>query len=275
MKRLLTAAIAVPLALVAVFRLPTWGFFLLVAVLIEIGVLEFVRLARRAAPRIPLGVLPLAVPLAAVVGCLSLLGWSNGALGWDPMIAVAAAVPIGFGALALFSRAPLAEAVSGLGMLAFGLPYFAVPIASLCHLQGRDPWLLLLLLAIVWLGDSAAYYLGSRWGRRRLAPVVSPNKSWEGAAAGLAASLLAAAGWSLLRLGALSAAILVLAALTAVAAQVGDLVESMIKRVAGAKDSGGLFPGHGGVLDRMDALLFAAPVWHLGLWAMGWLEPVQ
>ncbi len=272
MKRLLTAAVTVPLALVAVFRLPSPWFFVLVTLLIGAAVVEFVRLARRAAPRVPVAVLPWVVPVAALAASPGVLGWHPQALGWDPMIAMAALVPLGFGALALFSRAPLAEAVSGLGLLSFGLPYFAVPIASLCHLQRSDPWLLLLLLAIVWLGDSAAYYLGTRFGRHKLAPVVSPNKSWQGAAAGLAASVLAAVAWGWWRLGAPSASLVLLAAVTAVAAQIGDLVESMIKRAAGVKDSGTLFPGHGGALDRLDALLFAAPVWHLGLRLLRWLE---
>jgi phosphatidate cytidylyltransferase len=187
------------------------------------------------------------------------------------MLAAAAVVPLAFGTLALLSRSPLEAALRDLGLLAFGLPYFALPIISLTHLQGRDPWLLLLLLAIVWLGDGSAYYVGTWWGRHKLAPVVSPNKSWEGAVAGLLASLAAAIVWSLWRLGSIDLTLVALAAVTAVAAQLGDLVESMFKRVAGVKDSGNLLPGHGGLLDRVDALLFAAPVWHLGLRLCGLL----
>ena len=111
--------------------------------------------------------------------------------------------------------------------------------------------------------------MGSRFGRHKMAPVISPKKSWEGAAAGFAIALIAAAVWSVARHGALRPGILALAALTAVAAQIGDLVESMIKRGAGVKDSGRVLPGHGGVLDRMDALLFAAPVLLLGVWLLG------
>jgi phosphatidate cytidylyltransferase len=129
---------------------------------------------------------------------------------------------------------------------------------------------LVLLLAIVWLGDTAAYAVGSRWGRRRLAPVLSPKKTWEGAAAGLAASLAGAAAWCGWRLGEPSAAVVAIGLVTAVAAQAGDLVESMLKRAAGVKDSGQLLPGHGGVLDRLDALLLAAPALLLGLWLIGY-----
>jgi phosphatidate cytidylyltransferase len=269
MKRLLTAAVGIPLALAAVFRLPPLGFFVLIVLLLELGVLEYARLGRRIAPGAPLPGLLAAVPLAAFAGCLEPLGRPTPELGWEAMLAVAAAVPLGFGVLILAWRLPARAAVSGLGLLAFGLPYFAVPIVSLCHLQRRDPGLLLLLLAIVWFGDSAAYYLGSRWGRRKLAPVMSPNKSWEGAVAGLLASALAAVAWSLWRQGGVDTTLLALTAVTAVAAQLGDLVESALKRAAEVKDSGDLLPGHGGVLDRMDALLFAAPVWYLGLRFLG------
>lgn len=118
-------------------------------------------------------------------------------------------------------------------------------------------------LAVTWLTDTAAYFAGLRWGRRRLAPVLSPNKSVEGAVAGLAAGALAGAatapwlGWSAV-LG------VAVGGLVSAAAQLGDLWESAIKRAAGVKDSGRLLPGHGGVLDRFDALLFALPAaYHL------------
>ena len=168
----------------------------------------------------------------------------------------------------LFSRTPLEEAIPALGILCFGIPYFAVPIASLYALKRLDPWLVFLLMAIVWLGDTAAFYVGSKIGRHKLAPVISPKKSWEGAAAGFITSVAAAGVWSVCRLGRLDVALLGVAALTALAAQVGDLVESMIKRGAGVKDSGTVLPGHGGVLDRMDAMLFAAPVLLIGFWLL-------
>jgi len=127
----------------------------------------------------------------------------------------------------------------------------------------------LALLAIVWIGDTAAWAVGSAIGRHKLAPVVSPGKSWEGAGAGLVGGLFAMGVWSLLRLGELRLDLLVLAALTAVAAQLGDLLESVIKRGAGMKDSSSLLPGHGGFFDRMDALLLATPVYVAGLQTLG------
>ena len=173
---------------------------------------------------------------------------------------------VGLGTVLLFSRTPLEETLPALGILGFGIPYFALPIAALHRLQEIDPWVVFLLMAIVWLGDTAAYYVGSRMGRHTMAPTISPKKSWEGAAAGFITGLVAAAVWSALRLDSIDPLVLAVAALTAVAAQIGDLVESMIKRGAGVKDSGTVLPGHGGVLDRLDAMLFAAPVLLFSLW---------
>jgi phosphatidate cytidylyltransferase len=275
MKRLLTALVAVPLALAAVFRLPALGFFLVIVLLVEAAVLEYARMGRQTASGVPLTALMVAVPLVALAACGEALGLSVRGPGADVMLGAAALVPLGFGTLALFSRAPLAAALSGLGLLAFGLPYFALPIISLTLVKVGDPWLLLLMLVIVWVGDTAAFYFGTRWGRRKLAPVISPNKSREGAVAGLLGSLLAAVAWSLWRQGSIDPAMLSLAAITAMAAQVGDLVESLIKRGAGVKDSGSLLPGHGGVFDRIDALLFAAPVWYFGLRFFGLLAPLS
>jgi phosphatidate cytidylyltransferase len=177
---------------------------------------------------------------------------------------------IGVSCLALLGRTPVRESLPALGAFSFGIPYVALPIAALCHLQRRDPWLVFLLVAIVWLGDSAAYYAGSQFGKHKMAPVVSPNKSWEGAIASQLVSAIATAVWSYFYLGRIDLAVVTLGLVVNFAAQLGDLVESMLKRGAGIKDSGNVLPGHGGMLDRADALLFAAPVLWLGLW---WLGP--
>jgi len=272
MQRLLTAAVATPLALLALFYLPPAGWFALIALFLEFAVWEYLVIVRPQAPHAPLKALLLFVPLAALAMSAAMIpngGPSAGGLDAETYLLIAATlVSVGLGSLVLFSRTPLEEAIPALGILCFGIPYFAVPIASLYALKRLDPWLVFLLMAIVWLGDTAAYYVGSKIGRHKLAPVISPKKSWEGAAAGFAASLLAAGVWSVYRLDRLDWALLGVAALTALAAQVGDLVESMIKRGAGVKDSGNVLPGHGGVLDRMDAMLFAAPVLLIGFWLL-------
>ena len=269
MKRVFTAAVGAPLALAAIFWLPGEWFFLVTLALFLGGAMELVRLSRHHAPERPLWSLLILVPAAAVAMGPWPLRLPEGSPAQAGLLLAAAAVSVGLGTLVLATRTPTDQAVATLGVLAYAVPYLSLPVASLYHLQRIGPWVFLALLAIVWLGDTAAFYCGSRWGRHKMAPVVSPNKSWEGAVAGLVVAVLATAAWSWWRLDRLSWPLIALGAVTAVAAQIGDLVESLIKRGAGVKDSGNLFPGHGGVLDRMDALMFAAPVWLLGLWLVG------
>lgn len=275
MKRLLTAAIGTPLALLALFLLPAWGFFVFVLAMSMVALFEYVTIARPKAPESPLWILYLLVPLVAVILCLppELLRWGNAGSGASLLLAAALA-SVGIGTAILWGRTPIEETFPALGILGFGIPYFALPAASFYFLKKMDPWLVFLLWAIVWLGDTAAYYAGSRFGKHKMAPVISPKKSWEGAAASFATGLASAAVWSWFRLGHFEPALLVVAAATAVAAMNGDLVESMMKRSSGIKDSGHILPGHGGFLDRLDATLFAAPVFLLGLWLMA-IEPAS
>lgn len=269
MKRLLTALVGIPVVLLAVFRLPGGWFLLGVVALLEIAVLEYIKIGEHWAPGGILRSLLVLVPAASFLMAGGLLpsefGGLDGALLWLALVLIT----VGSGALSISARAPIDQGAASIGLLAFGIPYFALPAASLCRLQVFDPWVLVLLLAIVWLGDSGAYYIGKTWGRHKLAPRVSPNKTWEGSIAGTAAGLLAAAVWSYWRLGAVDGWILLVAGLVSIAAQIGDLVESLLKRGAGVKDSGQILPGHGGMLDRMDALLFAAPVMWLGVELLG------
>ncbi|HKI04990.1 MAG TPA: phosphatidate cytidylyltransferase [Thermoanaerobaculia bacterium] len=268
MKRLLTAAIAAPLALAAVFLLPGWWFFVFMAAIIDWAAFEYLAIVRPRAPRAPLRLLLLLAPLAAFALSFALSESAGLPVLRLHLLAGSLALSVGLGTLLLFSRTPLEETIPALGILGFGIPYFALPIACSHLLQQLDPWVVLLLLAIVWLGDTAAYYVGSRIGRHKLSPVVSPKKSWEGAAASFAIAMIAAVLWCHFRLHRLDPGLLAAAGLTAVAAQVGDLVESMIKRGSGVKDSGQVLPGHGGVLDRMDALMFASPVFLFALWLL-------
>jgi phosphatidate cytidylyltransferase len=140
---------------------------------------------------------------------------------------------------------------------------------ALAWLHSQDPlgprWALY-ALALVWAADSGAYFAGSRFGRRKLAPRISPGKSWEGVAGGVAGSmLLGALAFPLLGLGWTSLpALLLLTVLTAGISVVGDLFESLMKRHSGLKDSGAVLPGHGGLMDRLDSLLAALPVFAVG-----------
>jgi len=180
--------------------------------------------------------------------------------------------------------ADLRTAFPGAAASAFAIVYVALPFALLAQL--RQQWagaiLIIYLLIVVWAGDTAAYYAGRLFGRHKLAPRISPGKTWEGTIASFIVSV-AVGTWFFSSAKGVSLALfrahlidqgqgffapqppdlltlLILSGLINIAAQLGDLVESLIKRGAGVKDSGALLPGHGGMLDRVDALLFAAPV---------------
>jgi len=265
-RRLLTAAVAVPLALLATFKLPNWAFFVFMLLVFVPCSIEYVQLLKVHAPDAPLWIVPFAVPLFAAA-----LFWAfaahQRALPIDAWaLAAVLLATAGVGTLLLLGRTPPAQAAAAMGIVGFGVPYFAAPVAVAVVMQRLDPWLLFLLYAIVWLGDTAAFYFGSAWGKHKMAPMVSPNKSWEGAIAGFLTGIVATALWSWWRLGGMHWPLLAVAAVTAIAAQLGDLFESLLKRGAKVKDSGSLIPGHGGFFDRMDAMLFAGPVMLGGLW---------
>ncbi len=156
-----------------------------------------------------------------------------------------------------------------LGLLVLLGPWLAVVRLHALIPHGR--LLVLFLLVLIWVADSLAYLAGHRWGRARLAPTVSPGKTWVGTYAGLAGAALLGfvLGWGMgLQWGQLAAAV-VLCGVTAAVSVVGDLLESLLKRRRGLKDSGRLLPGHGGILDRIDSLTAAAPVFVLGIL---WME---
>jgi len=272
-KRELAGAVAIPIVLVILFKGPAILFNGLVAVVALGAVWEFYRIAEKTGH-----------PVAKTVGLAgSALLLGGAALLWGPfrfetpagdLVQVAvktrpsfwfvAALTIVFlAAIApMASRVPPASALAGAASTIFGIVSIALPATAMCLLRGRSPRAVLMLLLIVWVCDSAAYYFGRMFGRRPLAPVVSPKKTWEGTIGGLVAATLfgAAAGtwWFLPELGPVRGALA--GALASTAGQIGDLVESLWKRGAGVKDSGTFLPGHGGFYDRIDSLLFAAPV---------------
>ncbi len=268
-QRLIFGLIAAPLCLVAVFLLPSVVIFGLLAILLTATANEFVRIARHWAPSAPLGWLLLWVPLAGTLlyGAFRFYPQSGKVSLW--LVVAAHGVTLAAALVGLSPRTKVEEAALAIGLAAFAVPYFAVPLACLGALQWQDPWLVAALLAIVWLSDTMAFYVGSKIGRHKMSPRISPNKSWEGAAGGFLAAMGATAVWSMWRLDRLDGGLLSVAAATAVVAQVGDLVESLFKRGAGVKDSSQLIPGHGGLYDRLDALLLATPVFLAGLWLIG------
>ena len=275
MKRVLTAAVLIPVVLVLVFLGPRWQwlFALAVASVAVLAAWEYMALTERCGaspPRIP------------VVIALLLLFAAN--FQWpEDTPAVFGLLGLGILVYCTSFRAVagvMADAAASIFCLLYtGLTLIAVPTL---RAQPNGASLVTFLLCVIWAGDSAAFFVGRAWGRHKLAPKLSPGKSWEGAVGSVAGGLLAAA--ALLSLAGLEqrsdllATVLqkwdlapltypdeqwywlVLAFVVNVAGQVGDLAESALKRSANVKDSGSLVPGHGGVLDRIDALLLAAPV---------------
>jgi phosphatidate cytidylyltransferase len=176
---------------------------------------------------------------------------------------------LGVAALTLFTKRPIVEALPAAGISASGLLLVAFPLTFTVRLHGFSadgPKLLMFALVITWVGDTSAYFAGRALGKHRMAPVLSPNKTWEGTVASLLGALLVGvvfAKWLTVPLPHL----LGMAAVGNAAGQAGDLLESAYKRSAGVKDSGSLLPGHGGVLDRIDALILAIPVvWYYWIW---------
>lgn len=254
-ERVVTAAVLAPLALVAAVHLSTPWVGLVAAAIVLAAAWEWASLCALRGAVARLGYVALVAAAVAFGARAPGLVVVIAAAGW------LAAVPW----LVWLERAdPPPPWPSPALRLAIGVPTLAGGWAGLVVVHAAPPagaWLLLLLVA-VWTADSAAYFAGRRWGRRRLAPRLSPGKTVTGAAAGVAAGAAVAVPWALaLQAGPRRVMLIALATLLAVAfSVVGDLTESVLKRAGGAKDSGHLLPGHGGVLDRIDSLLAAAPL---------------
>ncbi len=266
MKRILTAVILIPLVLVLILWGPLWLQMIAAWVIAELALYEYLALTDGSGTRSPrwLVLICCAVLFAAAYWLPAFL---------LPAFGISALVLLGSCSL----RSPLDRVLGDTTAGFFGLMYVAFPLilAPLITTQENGTAQLLFLLIVVWAGDITALYVGRSIGRHPMAPVLSPKKTWEGAAGSMAGSILA--GLAVVALGdnlyRHSIALLLyiqpwwywvgMSILLNIAAQLGDLLESAIKRGAGIKDSGSILPGHGGVLDRIDALLFAAPV----LWA--------
>lgn len=271
-QRILTGVAIGAVVIAAIFAAPPAGFFVLCLVICTWAAAELVGIWRHWTPRAPLFVLLPVIPLLA---CL--LAWLDGREEGHALatLAVPSGVVLVVTVAVFWGRTPIEEGAVAVAFLVFGAFYFALPAVAVYHLHRTDPWLVLLFVALVGGGDTAAYFIGSWIGRHRMAPRVSPKKSWEGSIAGVLAAVLIAAAWCEYRLGRVPPEWLLLAAATQVVAQLGDLVESLFKRGAGVKDSSQLLPGHGGIYDRVDAVLLAAPVFVVGLWALGLTEALE
>jgi len=266
LKREAAAAVVIPIVLAILFFTPPVVFDLLVAAVALAALWEFYRLAEKMGHPVAKTVgmfaglfcIPLALFLHTsdiyILDVYFLAGraWIGAGILFAFLSAVAP----------LFAGVPPSAALGGSASTLFGVFLIALPATTMCSLRGFSPRAVLFLFLIVWGCDSFAYYTGKNFGRRKLAPVVSPNKTWEGTIGGFVGATLigAAAGtWGVLpELGPVRGALA--GALASSAGQIGDLVESLWKRGAGVKDSGVFLPGHGGFYDRIDSLLFAGPV---------------
>jgi phosphatidate cytidylyltransferase len=276
--REVAAFVAIPIVLAVLFFLPPVAFNLLGAIVTLAALWEFYRLAEKTGHPVAKMV---GLAAAAAVLLYGATAWTNVgipyfvsrwsvAVGPVDVLAGAIAATFAISLAPLLGRVPPPLALAGAASTLFGVAAIALPSVTLSYL--RSPLgdvradlgsrAVLLLFLLVWGCDSAAYYGGRRFGRRKLAPVVSPNKTVEGALFGFlgGAAVGALAGTWLIfpELGTFRG--LLAGALATTAGQAGDLVESLWKRGAGVKDSGAFLPGHGGFYDRVDSLLFAGPV---------------
>ena len=265
-QRLLTVAVILPPFLLALFSAPPWLWALLIGAVALQAAYEWSRLTQ-------MNHVASALFMATL---LALIGW---------IFTVDKAAPgsfmaseqgnILYGAAALFwvvcvpmwlwrgwrLRSPWLAGLSGVLLL--------VPLWHALFVLQPTPWKLIGLMSIVWMADTAAYTFGRLFGRRKLAPTISPAKTWEGATGAALMVLLYVYGLTTVFPGAFAALVpmLGISAMMLLLSIEGDLLESWVKRVAGVKDSGTLLPGHGGILDRIDALTGALP---LGLFALVW-----
>lgn len=293
LKRIATAFVLIPIVLVLILRAPIWVLSIVAGAVALLTIHEFLKLIEF------YGVKPLRTLTYIFVAIFfALLAFNFG--NEKPLLSTAVFVYcLGFAAaiapFIFLTRAMRNESLSAgypaAAASVFAFTYVALPMGMLVQLrqQWAGAFYLLYLLLVVWAGDIFAYFVGKSIGRHLMAPRISPKKTWEGAAASVIASV--AVGWllfnyslpvssALLRAGLIErrdglfglerpsmVPIIILTIILNVAAQLGDLVESLIKRGANVKDSGGILPGHGGMLDRIDALLFAAPVlWYYAAW---------
>lgn len=268
-QRLLTIAILLPLFVWGILALSTQYFAIAIAFIVLLGAWEWARLMGLRTDVMRIGW------IALVLGAMLLTAWLSTLPGMRHTIMTGAVLwwfvallwirRFGHNPATASVRFPHQPLLGMLGIIVLVPPWLALVILHGSALPGAA--FVLLLMLLVWGADSGAYIAGRLWGSRLLAPRVSPGKTWEGVCGALAVTAAIAVGAGLwFGLGWMDHVSLVLLALvTVLFSIVGDLFESMVKRLAGVKDSGHLLPGHGGVLDRIDSMTAAAPVFVLGL----------
>lgn len=295
MKRIATAIVLIPIVLLLVLKAPIYVLAIVAAAVALLAVAEFLKLTTH------YGVQPLSQATYAYVA-LFFVFVIIATGGRTPLVETTAVIygvalatalaPFLFLTIAM-RRADLSSGYPAAAASVFAFAYVALPMSLLVEIRQMAAgaiWVIYTLL-VVWAGDIFAYFVGKAVGRHRMSPEVSPKKTWEGAIASILASVIVGTLWfqhapgissALLRVGLIGRRdgifaleqpqllpIVVLSVIVNLAAQLGDLVESLIKRGAGVKDSGSILPGHGGMLDRIDAMLFAVPVvWAYRAWQL-------
>lgn len=293
--RIATAVVLIPLVLLLVLKAPLYLVAAVAGAVALLAIAEFLKLATHYAVQPLTGITYIVVAIFFVFVIVvsthrtPLMEASAMVYGITLMAALA---PFLFLTIAM-RRTDLASGYPAAAASTFAFAYIAIPMALLVGIREQPAgaiWTIYTLLA-VWAGDIFAYFIGKSLGRHRMSPEISPKKTWEGAVASILASVIIGTLWmqhapaisaALLRMGLIDRAsgmwgleqpslwpVILLSALVNIAAQLGDLVESLIKRGAGVKDSGTILPGHGGMLDRIDAMLFAVPVvWAYEAWRL-------
>jgi phosphatidate cytidylyltransferase len=260
MKRWITGIIGLPLLIYVVGFAPRWLLPLLLFLITVVGLIEFLRITW---PESPLAFRAFAAFLALILFLSVTRGVFYITVAVIPLFA-----SISFFVALFFFGTDMENRLRHVIEMVFAQVYISVPLA-LVVLIDKHPagnvWIFF-LLAVVFLNDTGAFYFGRYFGRHKLYPSVSPGKTWEGAVGGFFCGLIPVYVFFFARFfTARPLALFGLAAGIAVAGQIGDLAESLIKRTYGVKDSGNILPGHGGVLDRIDALLFGIPVLYIYL----------
>jgi phosphatidate cytidylyltransferase len=265
--RVVSGAALVVIAIAVVWFAPAPLFFLVAEALLLLAFVEYAQLARAVGLPIPAVASGVATLLASV-GITSRLWVGDVVTGQAVLLdAILMSMFVVLGALSLASWRGDRDALGRVAASVFPLLYLGLPIGALIAIRDmHGPQGLFLLMLTVMVSDTAQYYTGRAFGRRPLAPAISPKKTMEGAVGGFVCGtlLMVIAGhWWLPSVPASIRALL--GAVVVALGIAGDLFESMLKRSAGVKDSSALIPGHGGILDRIDALLFAAPIYYVVL----------
>ena len=261
--RFLTALVLAPLSFLIIGWAPPWLFLLVLLLFVERGIYEYVRISHHAGFR--------TVPAIGYIGAGALCVAQTAGVLYGPVIQITLVIVVLILSflltliIALWRPPEPRQFLSAAASTIFGIVYVGLTLSLLVPLRFSDVtegrFLTLLLFLVLWSGDGCALFVGRSMGRTLLIPRISPGKTVEGSLGGLIGSLVV--GWAFghwfWRTEPMQTVIL-FTGLIAVAGQIGDLVESALKRAGDVKDSGTLLPGHGGVLDRLDSLIFATPV---------------